>query len=256
MVGRFSFTSFSRSNCIYTVTLPTRNTTTLVVPPARSSKTTSDKKHNGHFHCSVLRQQRCLNTQLDLPSWRVGCGISANSLGLLVDTTGYLARCDTILLRVVQGDNGILWLSHCRHLWQHADLSRVLPPSRQIPRAILGQADQLLHHYAVGETSAAVPRGPKTPRKVRRLRSLGSVKIVNSCCIILLSDMFSLGPSELSIASPEAVQLLYGSQSTCSKGPWYTLLEPRVALFAIRDKGEHARRRKVWDQGFSTKGGI
>lgn len=62
------------------------------------------------------------------------------------------------------------------------------------------------------------------------------------------------GPTELSIASPEAVKAIYGSQSPVTKGPWYTLLEPRYPLFMARDKQEHARRRKVWDQGFSTKG--
>jgi hypothetical protein len=64
----------------------------------------------------------------------------------------------------------------------------------------------------------------------------------------------NLGPRELSIADPEAVLAIYGSQSPVTKGPWYTLLEPRVPLFMARDKQEHARRRKVWDQGFTTKG--
>ncbi|KAI1200960.1 putative cytochrome P450 oxidoreductase [Nemania serpens] len=66
-------------------------------------------------------------------------------------------------------------------------------------------------------------------------------------------DYVRLGPSELSIADPEAVKFIYGSQSPVSKGPWYTLLEPRIPLFMARDKQEHARRRKVWDQGFTTK---
>lgn len=62
------------------------------------------------------------------------------------------------------------------------------------------------------------------------------------------------GPRELSIANPEAVKAIYGTQSPTTKGPWYTLLEPRVPVFMARDKQEHARRRKVWDQGFTTKG--
>ncbi|KAE8415293.1 cytochrome P450 [Aspergillus pseudocaelatus] len=66
-------------------------------------------------------------------------------------------------------------------------------------------------------------------------------------------DYVRLGPCELSIADPQAVKAIYGSQSPVTKGPWYTLLEPRVPLFMERDKQEHARRRKVWDQGFSTK---
>ncbi|CAG9954643.1 unnamed protein product [Clonostachys rosea f. rosea IK726] len=61
------------------------------------------------------------------------------------------------------------------------------------------------------------------------------------------------GPSELSITDPAAVEAIYGTHSPTVKGPWYTLLEPRYPLFMARDKEEHARRRKVWDQGFSTK---
>lgn len=70
----------------------------------------------------------------------------------------------------------------------------------------------------------------------------------------VLIDLRSSGPREISIADPEAVKIIYGSQAPVSKGPWYTLLEPRVPLFMARDKQEHARRRKVWDQGFTTKG--
>ncbi|KAE8137385.1 cytochrome P450 monooxygenase [Aspergillus pseudotamarii] len=66
-------------------------------------------------------------------------------------------------------------------------------------------------------------------------------------------DYIRLGPCELSIADPQAVKAIYGSQSPVTKGPWYTLLEPRVPLFMERDKQKHARRRKVWDQGFNTK---
>ncbi|KAF5863921.1 hypothetical protein ETB97_009028 [Aspergillus alliaceus] len=62
-----------------------------------------------------------------------------------------------------------------------------------------------------------------------------------------------LGPTELSIADPNAVNAIYSSQAKVSKGPWYTVLEPRVSVQMVRDKVEHARRRKVWDQGFSSR---
>ncbi|KAE8405503.1 cytochrome P450 [Aspergillus pseudonomiae] len=66
-------------------------------------------------------------------------------------------------------------------------------------------------------------------------------------------DYVRLGPTELSIADPRAVKALYSGQAKVSKGPWYTVLEPRVSLHMSRDKKEHARRRKVWDQGFSSR---
>ncbi|KAL5337622.1 cytochrome P450 [Aspergillus crustosus] len=61
------------------------------------------------------------------------------------------------------------------------------------------------------------------------------------------------GPTELSIADPQAVKALYSSQAKVSKGPWYTVLEPRVSLQMEREKKAHAHRRKVWDQGFGSK---
>ncbi|KAL2832949.1 cytochrome P450 monooxygenase [Aspergillus cavernicola] len=66
-------------------------------------------------------------------------------------------------------------------------------------------------------------------------------------------DYVRLGPTELSIINPEAVVALYGPQSQLAKGPWYHVIHPRVSLQTERDKKEHARRRKVWDQGFSSK---
>ncbi|KAL2872693.1 cytochrome P450 [Aspergillus lucknowensis] len=66
-------------------------------------------------------------------------------------------------------------------------------------------------------------------------------------------DYVRLGPTELSITNPEAVVALYGPQAQLSKGPWYHVLHPRVSLQTERDPKTHARRRKVWDQGLSSK---
>ncbi|KAH7152602.1 cytochrome P450 monooxygenase [Dactylonectria macrodidyma] len=66
-------------------------------------------------------------------------------------------------------------------------------------------------------------------------------------------DYVRTGARELSIIDPEAMEAIYGSSSKCSKGPIYTLLDPRTNLSSTRDKKEHARRRKAWDRGFNTK---
>ncbi|KAL3478339.1 cytochrome P450 monooxygenase [Aspergillus californicus] len=66
-------------------------------------------------------------------------------------------------------------------------------------------------------------------------------------------DYVRLGPAELSITDPQAVKAIYSAQAKVSKGPWYTVLEPRVSLQMEREKKAHAQRRKVWDQGFSAK---
>lgn len=66
--------------------------------------------------------------------------------------------------------------------------------------------------------------------------------------------LISSGPSELSVNDPNAVNAFYSNQSPCTKGPFYDLLLPRISLQTCRNKGEHSKRRKVWDRGFSTKG--
>ncbi|KAL4805917.1 cytochrome P450 monooxygenase [Aspergillus unguis] len=58
-------------------------------------------------------------------------------------------------------------------------------------------------------------------------------------------DYVRLGPTELSIADPRAVKALYSGVAKVGKGPWYTVLEPRVSLHMERDKKTHARRRKI-----------
>lgn len=64
------------------------------------------------------------------------------------------------------------------------------------------------------------------------------------------------GPSSLSINDARALQLIHGAGSKCTKGPWYVLLDPMYSLQTERDPGVHAQRRRVWDRGFSTKGGF
>jgi cytochrome P450 family 628 len=41
--------------------------------------------------------------------------------------------------------------------------------------------------------------------------------------------------------------------SPVSKGPFYSQAGPYVSLQSTRDKADHARRHKVWSQGFSTE---
>lgn len=62
------------------------------------------------------------------------------------------------------------------------------------------------------------------------------------------------GPTELSIIDPLAVKALHGVGTKVAKGPWYTVLEPRISLQIDRDKKTHAQKRRVWDQGFSSQG--
>ncbi|KAI1264860.1 putative cytochrome P450 oxidoreductase [Xylariaceae sp. FL1019] len=88
-----------------------------------------------------------------------------------------------------------------------------------------------------------------TARAAKKLHLFEEVQTLHS----EYGDYVRLGPSELSIGDPKAVTAIYGAPSPVTKGPWYTLLEPRTPLFMARDKKEHAHRRRVWDHGFSTQ---
>ncbi|KAJ5814942.1 hypothetical protein N7474_006719 [Penicillium riverlandense] len=61
------------------------------------------------------------------------------------------------------------------------------------------------------------------------------------------------GPSNLSLNVPEAVQLIYGAESTCGKTAWYETSLPLMNLHTVRDKKVHDLRRKVWARAFSPK---
>ncbi|GCB17330.1 tryprostatin B 6-hydroxylase [Aspergillus awamori] len=62
-----------------------------------------------------------------------------------------------------------------------------------------------------------------------------------------------IGPSDLSITHPDAVNIIYGIKSACTKAPFYDLGAPVQSLHAHRDKEAHDQRRRVWSLGFSDK---
>ncbi|KAL2065841.1 hypothetical protein VTL71DRAFT_3511 [Oculimacula yallundae] len=66
-------------------------------------------------------------------------------------------------------------------------------------------------------------------------------------------DYVRIGPSELSIVDPEAVDAIMGAKSSCTKSAWYDMGNPLVSLHQCRDRATHDKRRRVWDKGFSMK---
>ncbi|KAH8703479.1 L-ornithine-N5-monooxygenase [Talaromyces proteolyticus] len=69
----------------------------------------------------------------------------------------------------------------------------------------------------------------------------------------LYGPFVRIGPNNLSIAHPKAVNIIYGSGSKCSKAPWYDLTKPMVSLQTFREKSLHDERRRVWSTAFSDK---
>lgn len=62
-----------------------------------------------------------------------------------------------------------------------------------------------------------------------------------------------IGSSDLSIAHPDAVELLYGSNSRCTKGQNYEMVYPTNSLQLMRNTEQHHARRRVWSTAFSDK---
>ncbi|KAK7701449.1 hypothetical protein SLS57_011734 [Botryosphaeria dothidea] len=69
-------------------------------------------------------------------------------------------------------------------------------------------------------------------------------------------DFVRTGPREISILRASAIPMFYGGKSPLKKSPYYRHNEfedPETSLFNIINFQLHNKRRRVFDQGFSTK---
>lgn len=62
-----------------------------------------------------------------------------------------------------------------------------------------------------------------------------------------------IGPTDLSIAHPSAVEIVHGFGAQCIKGPWYDINKPMVSLQTYRTKAEHDQRRRLWSNAFGDR---
>ncbi|KAI0401622.1 cytochrome p450 monooxygenase [Xylaria palmicola] len=88
-----------------------------------------------------------------------------------------------------------------------------------------------------------------TVRSLRKMQTYKDVQELHAA----YGDIVRLGPQELSILRPSAVQAVHATSAPCDKGPFYDMTYPFLSLQTIRSKADHAPVRKVWDRGFSTK---
>ena len=66
-------------------------------------------------------------------------------------------------------------------------------------------------------------------------------------------EFLRVGSSDLSIAHPEAVEIIYGHGTRCTKSPWYDQTLPLVSMHTARSRALHDRRRRIWSVAFSDK---
>lgn len=62
-----------------------------------------------------------------------------------------------------------------------------------------------------------------------------------------------IGPNELSVTEPEAVEVVSGNKSKCIKAEWYSQDVPLISMHTCRDRASHDRRRRIWSPAFSDK---
>ncbi|KAE8353448.1 monooxygenase [Aspergillus coremiiformis] len=69
-------------------------------------------------------------------------------------------------------------------------------------------------------------------------------------------DFIRTGPREVCIVRKSAVPLIYGPRSECLKSTWYGQVSTdykKCSIHMTRNVDDHRKRRKAWDQGFSTR---
>lgn len=69
------------------------------------------------------------------------------------------------------------------------------------------------------------------------------------------TDVIRTGPREVTVYCADAIPLIHGPTSKCTKGPWYSGASHigGASTQTTRDKEEHKRRRKAWDHAFNAK---
>ncbi|KAL4734141.1 Tryprostatin B 6-hydroxylase [Aspergillus similis] len=85
-----------------------------------------------------------------------------------------------------------------------------------------------------------------------RLRDGPSFRILHDLHQVY-GPVVRVGPSEVSIVHPEAVGIIYGPNSGCSKNAFYDNGHPMMSLHSYRDRTAHDQRRRVWSAGFGDR---
>ena len=64
-----------------------------------------------------------------------------------------------------------------------------------------------------------------------------------------------IAPNHVSIASPEAIPLIYGHSSGLMKGPFYDAFHSfgRPGIFSTRSRADHSRKRRIIAHAFAPK---
>jgi cytochrome P450 len=69
------------------------------------------------------------------------------------------------------------------------------------------------------------------------------------------TDVIRSGPREVTVYCADAIPLIHGPTTRCTKGPWYSAGQhlAGTSTHTTRDKEDHRRRRKNWDLAMNAK---
>ncbi|EDN08321.1 predicted protein [Histoplasma mississippiense (nom. inval.)] len=152
---------------------------------------------------------------------------------------GLLSPAVTLTLTVLSIPSTLLlvsafWVSYMTGLFGSIGLYRGwLHPLRDFPGPLAWRLT------ALWSIKASVPEF-KFPVKVQQLHEEHG-------------DFVRIRPREISINHVDAIRDIHGPGTVCVKGPFYDLNYPFRSLQMLRDKGDHARRRRIWDRGLGIK---
>lgn len=83
----------------------------------------------------------------------------------------------------------------------------------------------------------------------------GKYPILIVCRHITKSNHRPIGPNEISIFHPAAIEMLDSWENQTTKDDWYDVLKPLDSAVFTRKEAEHKEWRKSWTQSLSKKGG-
>ncbi|KAJ8108073.1 hypothetical protein OPT61_g8425 [Boeremia exigua] len=126
----------------------------------------------------------------------------------------------------------------------------ILPPSRQLPRAILGKAITVSFLVALKKPEQAF----MAPQPARAIRYAGSPNPCTQCCNNRAGTEFRYAPNSVCLNTPKAYRHIFGPKGNVKKNVFYEIwpaTPDHVNTWSANSISVHARKRRVLNYAFS-----
>ncbi|KIW13029.1 hypothetical protein PV08_08216 [Exophiala spinifera] len=122
---------------------------------------------------------------------------------------------------------------------------------RRFPGPFMFKTSKLWHVYKLAPNSDNYKQLDALHRQYGDFVRTG--KFTTFGLLETVTNRYVSGPCEVSIFDPNAVPILLGPGTKCTKAPWYDANLPYISMHTLRDKSAHDKRRRIWDRGFNAK---